>query len=340
MKSNTPTSLLLLCALLASTPVLIASGAEESTPFAIVIHGGAGTVTREKLSAEKDKAYRQALGQALQIGYTVLQEGGSSLDAVEATVRFLEDAPLFNAGKGAVLTAEGRHELDASIMDGKTLAAGSVAGITRIKNPISLARLVMEKSAHVMLIGEGAEAFAKERQIPFVENEYFRTPERWEAFQKLKEKEKQDRKRPGKNAEGTKGTVGAVALDKHGNLAAATSTGGMMNKRFGRVGDVPIIGAGTYADNAVCAVSCTGWGEFFIRSVVAHDIAARMLYTGVSLEKAAAAVLEKVARMGGDGGLIGIDRRGDITMPFNTPGMFRGYRKNDAAAVVKIYSGE
>lgn len=309
----------------------LALGAQTPKPFALAIHGGAGTILRERLSPDEDRAYRAGLEAALQAGYAVLQKGGTALDAVETAVRTLEDHPLFNAGKGAVMTAEGTHELDASIMDGRTRAAGAVAGLQHIQNPIGLARLVMEKSPHVMLVGAGAEAFGRHHGVAFVPNAHFRTEERWKAYQKAKAKEK---------AAEPKGTVGAVALDRQGNLAAATSTGGMMLKRFGRVGDSPIIGAGTWADNATCAVSCTGWGEFFIRNAVAHDIAAQMAYGGIPLAKAADATLAKVKAMGGDGGLIAIDAKGAITQPFNTKGMFRAFKKGDGTQAVKLYEGE
>ncbi len=309
------------CALLAQTP----------KPFALAVHGGAGTILKERLSPEQDKASRAGLEVAMQAGYTVLAKGGSALDAAEAAVRSLEDNPLFNAGKGAVMTSEGRHELDASIMDGRTKAAGAVAGLQHVKNPIGLARLVMEKSPHVMLMGEGAEAFGKLHGVTFVPNEYFRTEDRWKAYLKAKEKDKPTEPR---------GTVGAVALDQSGNLAAATSTGGMMLKRWGRVGDSPVIGAGTWADNATCAVSCTGWGEFFIRSAVAHDIAAQMEYAKTPLFKAAERTLAKVKQLGGDGGLIALDAKGNVTLPFNTKGMFRGFKKSDGTQAVKLYEGE
>lgn len=300
-------------------------------PLVLVIHGGAGTITQERMKPEKEKAYRQGLERALAAGYTVLEKGGSSLDAVEASVKVLEEDPNFNAGKGAVLTAEGRAELDAAIMDGRTLAAGSVAGIMRIQSPVGLARLVMEKSPHVMMVGEGAEAFAKQQGLPFVANAHFITQERLEAWKKLKAKEVLG---------SPKGTVGAVALDAKGNLAAATSTGGMMMKKFGRVGDAPLIGIGTYADNASCAVSCTGWGEFFIRTVVAHDIAAQVKYQGTPLDQAAARTLDKVKALGGDGGLIALDAKGNLTMPFNSQGMFRAFRHSDGRQQVAMYPGE
>ncbi|GAB3834568.1 isoaspartyl peptidase/L-asparaginase family protein [Hymenobacter jeollabukensis] len=338
----------------------------DPTRITLVIHGGAGTITRQNMTPEKENAYTEALNQALQTGYAVLKRGGTSLDAVEATVRFMEDSALFNAGKGAVFTHDGRNELDAAIMDGQTLKAGSVAGVTVVRNPISAARAVMEKSEHVMLVGPGAEQFAREKGLDIVAPSYFYTEARYQQLQKAlatekgavpdqlntptretspgKSKVKLKSGKPGSYAEppifteGRKyGTVGAVALDQYGNLAAATSTGGMTNKRYGRVGDAPIIGAGTYADNQSCAVSCTGWGEYFIRSTVARDIAARMEYARLPLDAAAQASLDKVARLGGDGGLIGLDRQGNIAMPFNSEGMYRGYIKANGQTQVLIY---
>jgi beta-aspartyl-peptidase (threonine type) len=263
-------------------------------------------------------------------GHKILAGGGSSLDAVEAAVVIFEDSPQFNAGKGAVFTHEGTNELDAAIMDGRTMMAGAVAGVKRVKNPIRLARLVMEKSPHVMMVGEGAEAFGKEQGgIEFVPESYFHTDLRWQQLQRALEEEKSRRgaalaPRRGGPGEGTYfGTVGAVALDRQRNLAAATSTGGLTNKRFGRVGDSPIIGAGTYADNRACAVSGTGLGEAFIRAAVAYDVSARLRYSGVSLATATAAALRNVADLGGDGGLIAVDRRGNVAMPFNSEGMYR-----------------
>lgn len=300
-------------------------------PFGLVIHGGAGRILRGELKPEAEKACRAGLDAALKAGYAVLESGGSSLDAVEAAVRVLEDDPHFNAGRGAVLTAEGHAELDAAVMDGRTRGAGSVAGLRHVKNPITLARRVMEQSPHVMLIGEGAEAFAKAQQLPLVDPGYFITPERLESWKKAKAK-----------AQGgdPKGTVGAVALDQQGHLAAATSTGGMMMKRWGRVGDAPLIGAGTWADDATCAVSCTGWGEFFIRGAVAHDIAARMAYGGAKLEAAAQESLDAVKVMGGDGGLIALDAQGRLALPFNSAGMFRGFRMSDGRSAVRLFADE
>ena len=308
-----------------------------------VIHGGAGTILKKEMSAEREKEYRAALTEALMLGYGILKKGGPGLDAVETAIRFMEDSPLFNAGKGAVFTSAGTNELDSSIMDGKTLKAGSVASLKHIKNPISLARLVMEKSKHVMLVGEGAEAFAKEQGVEFVPQSYFYVESRWKALQREKAEEEknkapQDKKQEKAHGDEHKyGTVGAVALDMDGNLAAGTSTGGISNKKFGRVGDSPIIGAGTYANNRTCGVSATGDGEFFIRSVVAHDLSALMEYKGLSVKEAADAVIEKVVKLGGNGGLIALDRAGNIAMSFSTSGMYRGQVGADGQAVVEIY---
>jgi beta-aspartyl-peptidase (threonine type) len=313
----------------------------ETKKFGLVIHGGAGTIERGKMTPEKERAYRAGLERALTAGYDILKRGGSSLDATEAAVRVLEDDPHFNAGKGSVFTSAGTNEMDAAVMDGKTLAAGAVAALKHVKNPISLARLVMEKSGHVMIDGAGAEAFAKENGMELVDQKYFFTQERWDALQKIKAAEKHRTGGAGKafliTDQDRHGTVGAVALDKNGNLAAATSTGGTTNKRPGRVGDSPIIGAGTYANNATCAVSATGDGEYFIRASVGHDISALMEYRGMPLQEAAQAVLNKVAKLGGTGGLIAIDRQGNIALPFNTAGMYRGYVDPDGKFVVEIY---
>lgn len=319
--------------------------------YVMVIHGGAGTILRSNMTPEKEQAYRAALEQALQTGYAILQQGGSSLDAVEATVRVMEDSPLFNAGKGAVFTNEGRNEMDASIMSGRRLEAGAVAGVTVIKNPISAARAVMEKSQHVMMAGRGAEKFAREAGLEIVDPSYFYTEERWKALQRVKaadpDKTRLDhdstlQKTSGMwgaaNKDDKFGTVGAVALDKQGNLAAATSTGGMTNKKFGRIGDSPIIGAGTYANNATCAISCTGWGEYFIRLSVAKSVSDLMEYKGLSLQQAAnELILQKVPALGGDGGLIAIDKDGNIAMPFSTAGMYRGCVTEDGRITVEIY---
>lgn len=310
-----------------------------------VIHGGAGTILRNQMTPEREKEYRTMLTLALVTGYGVLKKGGPGLDAVESAIRIMEDSPLFNAGKGAVFTSAGTNELDASIMDGKTLKAGAVAGLKHIKNPISLARLVMEKSKHVMMVGEGAETFAKEQGVELVPQSYFYTEERWKGLQRQKAEEEkskapQDKKQEKSHAEffdHEYGTVGAVALDADGNLAAGTSTGGISNKKFGRVGDSPIIGAGTYANNLTCGISATGDGEFFIRSVVAHDISALMEYKGLSLKAAADTVIEKVDKLGGKGGLIAIDKDGNIAYSFSSAGMYRGRVGADGQPLIEIY---
>jgi beta-aspartyl-peptidase (threonine type) len=313
----------------------------EIKKFGIAVHGGAGTIERSNMTPEREREYRAGLQRALTAGYEILKRGGSSLDATEAAVRVLEDDPHFNAGKGSVFTSAGTNEMDAAIMDGKTLAAGAVASLKHIKSPISLARLVMEKSGHVMMDSEGAEAFAKENGIELVDQKYFFTQERWDALQKIKAAEKGRTSGFGKafliTDQDRHGTVGAVALDQNGNLAAATSTGGTTNKRPGRVGDTPVIGAGTYANNATCAVSATGDGEYFIRATVGRDVSALMEYRGMSLNDAAQAALDKVAKLGGAGGLIAIDRQGNITLPFNTAGMYRGYVDPNGKFVIEIY---
>lgn len=319
----------------------------QSPRLGFIIHGGAGVITKGSLTPEREKQYRDKLQEALLAGYKALQAGKSSLDAVEIAIRMLEDSPLFNAGKGAVFTADGKNELDASIMNGKTLAAGAVAGLHHVKNPITLARAVMEKSPHVMMIGEGAEKFAKTQNIELVDEKYFWTQQRWDALQKilLEEKEKSATPKPKGMSENLAelpynkfGTVGAVALDKDGNLAAGTSTGGMTNKKFGRVGDAPIIGAGTYANNDSCAVSATGWGEFFIRIGVARDICALMEYRAMTIQKSADVVIhQKLQKLGGDGGIIGLDKFGNIAISFNSEGMYRAYIDAAGKPVVEIY---
>jgi len=335
---------------------------DYSDKITLVIHGGAGTITRANMTPEKEKAYREVLNTALQKGYAILKQGGTSEKAVETAIMVMEDSPLFNAGKGAVFTNEGKNEMDAAIMDGKTLKAGAIAGVTTIKNPIRGAIAVMEKSPHVLMAGKGADLFAKEQGLEIVDPSYFYTEARYKALQKAKEEEKVEldhtentkkdiQKKPKTGfvkeedlifTEGKKyGTVGCVALDKFGNLTAGTSTGGMTNKRYGRIGDAPIIGAGTYANNNTCAVSATGHGEFFIRCVVAYDISALMEYKGLSVKDAAEeVVMKKLVERGGEGGLIALDRNGNIAMPFNSEGMYRGYVKADGKSEVMIYKDE
>ncbi len=314
--------------------------------FGIVIHGGAGTILRKNMTPEMEAAYREVLAKAIKVGHAILEEGGSSQEAIEKTIHVMEDSPLFNSGKGAVLTAEETIALDASFMDGATLNAGAVAGVQTIKNPISAAIAVMDNSPHVMLSGEGADQFAMERGLEIVDPSYFFTSRRIEALKRVKEREAKkdvaismEERLFYKNQR--YGTVGCVALDKNGNLAAGTSTGGMTNKKWGRIGDAPIIGAGTYANNATCAVSATGWGEFFIRSVVAHDISALMEYKGLSLKEAARSVIhDKVGQLGGDGGIVAIDYQGNIAMEMNTPGMYRAHMDASGKLSVKIYQDE
>jgi beta-aspartyl-peptidase (threonine type) len=350
-----------------------------SDKYVLVIHGGAGTILKSQITPGKEKAITDALNVALDTGNKILKEGGSALDAVEAAVRTMEDNPLFNAGKGAVFTNEGKNELDAAIMNGKTLAAGAVAGVTTIRNPVTAARAVMEKSAHVMMTGKGAEKFAQQQGLEIVDPSYFYTRERWNGLQKAKYQDsllnefnkvneslqtihdslsrkppyrrtdslkkapgKDEKKKAGvrqaENRDNKYGTVGAVALDRYGNLAAATSTGGMTNKRFGRIGDAPVIGAGTYANNATAAISGTGWGEFFIRLVMAKTISDMMEFGKWSLnESANEMVMKKLPALGGDGGLIAVDKDGNIAMPFCTEGMYRGYIRSSGERVVKMY---
>ena len=304
------------------------STSKEKQEWAIVIHGGAGGMTRENLTPELEKQYRESLLVAMNTGKKILAEGGSSLDAVEQTIRTMEDNPLFNAGKGAVFTHEGRNELDAAIMDGSNLAAGAVAGVTDIKNPITAARKVMTNSPHVMLAGQGASQFAKEQGLEIVPPSYFYTEKQFNALQEMLKKEKN-------------GTVGCCALDKNGNLAAGTSTGGMTGKRYNRIGDSPIIGAGTYANNSTCAVSATGHGEYFIRWTVAHDISALMEYKGLTLREASELVInDKLVKAGGSGGVICLDKSGNVSMSFNSSGMFRGFATADGKEGIFIYKDE
>lgn len=312
---------------------------EERPAYAIVIHGGAGTILKENMTPEMEAGYRDALNQALDIGEGILKNGGTGLDAVTQTIIFLENSPLFNAGKGAVFTNEGKNELDASIMNGANLQAGAVGGVTVVKNPITLARAVMEKSEHVMLAGAGAEEFAREQGLETVDPEYFYTERRWKSLQRAKEAEsKQTGMGKPPFPDYKFGTVGCIALDSEGNIVAGTSTGGMTNKRYNRIGDSPIIGAGTYAKNETCGVSSTGHGEYFIRYAVAYDVSALMEYKGLSVQEAANQVInQKLKAAGGTGGLIALDRMGNVAMPFNTPGMYRGYAKPGGERVVEIY---
>jgi beta-aspartyl-peptidase (threonine type) len=305
-----------------------------AAPIALVIHGGAGTMNREALSTQQEAAIRGELDEALDAGYAVLREGGSALDAVVAAVTLMEDSPHFNAGRGAVFNAEGINELDAAIMDGAQQRAGAVAAVHTVRNPIRLARAVMERSKHVMLIGDGAEAFGRTQGIATVDPSYFRTEHRWKQLQDAKAREAARSAVPGRYP---LGTVGAVALDANGRIAAGTSTGGMTNKRWGRVGDVPVIGAGTWADPE-CGVSATGWGEYFIRLAVAHDICARVSYRGDTLEAAAAeVVLKRVPALGGNGGIIALDKHGNLALTFNTSGMYRAWIRPDGERGTAIF---
>lgn len=326
----------------------------QNPRIGFIIHGGAGVIRKGSLTPEQEKAYRDKLTEVVTAGYKALQDGKSSLDAVEIAIRMMEDDPLFNAGKGAVFTADGKNELDASIMNGKDLSAGAVAGLHHVKNPITLARAVMEKSPHVMMIGDGAEKFAKEQGIELVDEKYFFTQRRWDGLQRVKKEEEEKKKAGEKPAPPAKpsyaemptsqlpenrfGTVGAVALDRYGNIAAGTSTGGMTNKKYGRVGDAPIIGAGTYANNATCGVSGTGWGEYFIRLGVARDISSLMEYRAMPIQAAADLVIHtKLQNAGGDGGVIAMDKFGNMAISFNSEGMYRAYIDKDGKPVVEIY---
>ncbi len=306
--------------------ILLLNTTAMAQAYCLVVHGGAGNITRQNTPDEQQ--YRQALDSALLIGEKILKQGGTSIDAVENVIRYMEDCPLFNAGRGAVLTEDGKIELDASIMDGKTLLAGAVAGVKDIRNPITAARAVMEKTSHVLLIGNGASEFARQQQLDMVPNEYFITPTSKERYQKYKQMDK-------------KGTVGCVALDQHGNLAAGTSTGGMMMKKYGRVGDSPIIGAGTYANNATCAVSCTGHGEFFIRNSIAFHVHALMMYKQLTLNEATSYVIDSVLTpQKGTGGLIAVDKSGNYCWAFNTAGMFRAMINSKGEKIIELFNNE
>ncbi|HYF68667.1 MAG TPA: isoaspartyl peptidase/L-asparaginase [Ohtaekwangia sp.] len=315
-------------------PSVTEAKTDKSFPITLVIHGGAGTITRENLSPEKEQAYRVKLKEAIDSGYAQLATGKTSIEAVVTVVSMLEDSPLFNAGKGAVFTNEGKNELDASIMDGQTLMAGAVAGVTNIKNPIKAALTVMTKSPHVMLVGSGAEQFAAEHGLEIVDPSYFKDAIRYERWKKEHEKKQE-------SSDKKFGTVGCVALDRFGNIAAGTSTGGMMNKKWGRIGDSPIIGAGTYAKNTTCGISATGWGEYFMRLAIAYDISAQIEYGGRSLEEAAAeTIMKKLPDLGGDGGIIALNQQGEIVMKFNTAGMFRGYKRQGEEAKTFLFRDE
>ena len=316
--------------------------------FAIVIHGGAGTILKENLKGEKEAAYKNKLKEALDAGYAVLENGGSSTNACVEAIKVMENSPLFNAGKGAVFTHDATNEMDASIMEGKELNAGAVAGVSTIKNPIMAARLVMDKSQHVLLTGRGAENYALNNKIEIVDPKYFFSPERYNQLLKIIKSEETQLDHieddegylidPEQLKDSKFGTVGAVALDKKGNITAATSTGGMTNKKYNRIGDSPIIGAGTYANNKTCGVSCTGHGEYFMRKVVAYDLSAMIEYKGMSLKEAADYLINtKMVEFGGSGGLIALDAEGNIAMPFNTKGMYRAYKKSSGETVVKIF---
>ena len=323
--------------LLLATPAIA-----QKNNIAIALHGGAGTILKKNMTPEKEAAIRAKLEEALDAGYAVLEKGGSALKAVETTIMILEDSPLFNAGKGAVLTSEGHAELDASVMDGRTLNAGAIAGVKTVRNPILGALAVMTSSKHVMLSGAGAETFAQQQGLTLVAPDYFLTPGRKEQLQRMQKREAENAPRgqvfPSEEEDYKYGTVGCAALDADGNLAAGTSTGGMMNKRFGRIGDAPIIGAGTYANNETCAISCTGHGEYFIRRIAAYDVSALMEYKGYSLEKASKTVVnKKLKKMGGGGGMICVDKDGNVAMPFNTAGMYRAYRKANGEKAIMIY---
>lgn len=313
--------------------------------IALAIHGGAGTIRRSKMTGELEKSYLNGLEESLKAGWKILQNGGSSLEAVEASVIILEDIPLFNAGKGSVFTNEETNEMDAAIMDGKSLEAGAVAAVKNIKNPIKLARLVLKHSEHILLEGSGAKDFAEEHNVEFESDQYFFTELRFEQLQKAKLKGRiqldhtpDEEESKFEKIKSKIGTVGAVACDENGDLAAATSTGGMTNKKFGRIGDTPIIGAGTYADNKTCAVSCTGHGEYFMKAVTAFDVSARMKYKGLNLKNAGLEAIEYLSKIGGDGGLIAVDQFGNIALPFNSEGMYRGSINADSGLLLDIYS--
>lgn len=305
--------------------------------FCIAIHGGAGTILRSSMTPELQQQYEQGLDAALNAGYDILAAGGNATDAVEAAVKSLEDFPLFNAGRGSVFNNKGMHEMDAAIMNGATQEAGAVCGIAHVKNPVAVARMVMEKSGHVMLAGAGAEEFARTQGVEYADDQYFYTQQRYDQWQQAMQENVVQLDHTVKQ-ENKKGTVGAVALDKQGNLAAATSTGGLTNKKFGRIGDSPVIGAGTYANNNTCAISCTGVGELFIRSVVAYDISCLMEYKGLTLQQACdLVVMDKLVKIEGEGGLVAVDKDGNICMPFNSEGMYRACKHSGGRKEILIY---
>jgi len=318
---------------------------EKVNDFAIIIHGGAGTILKKNMSDEKEAEYIAKLEEAIKVGHAILKNGGTSQEAVLRTIQVMEESPLFNAGKGAVFTNAGTNELDASFMDGKTLNAGAVAGVKNVKSPIELAIKIMTNSEHVMLSGDGASLFAKEQGLEIVDPSYFYTENRFKSLESIKEKEKTELDHDAKAAFYDKtikdskfGTVGCVALDKNGNIAAGTSTGGMTNKRWGRIGDAPIIGSGTYANNLTCGVSSTGWGEYFIRAQVAYDISAQMEYQQKSLKNAAENVIQqKLTNLGGTGGIVALDKNGNMVFEFNTAGMYRASMNDKDELIVKIY---
>jgi beta-aspartyl-peptidase (threonine type) len=313
--------------------------------YALVIHGGAGTIKKEFMSAEREKAYREKLDEALAAGYTILKKGGTSIEAVQKTINVMEDSPLFNAGKGAVFNSLGKQEMDASIMDGKTLNAGAVAGVSHIRNPINAALLVKDSTRHVMLSGKGAEDFARQFGLKFEDEKYFFTEKRYQQLLKIQKKDSVILDHSISAIERSLiddhklGTVGCVALDKDGNIAAGTSTGGMTNKKYGRIGDSPIIGAGTYANNKTCGVSATGTGEYFMRTMAAHEVSSLMMHKKLTLKEALKQVIHvEIDSLGGDGGLIALDKNGNIAWDFNTAGMFRGYRTSTGDKKIEIYN--
>ncbi len=338
---TTKTTISFLLVLLLS---IMSSNAQSKKSYALVIHGGAGTILKKNMTDEREKEYRDKLNEVLEAGEKVLAEGGTSLEAVVTAIKIMENSPLFNAGKGAVFTHDGKNELDASIMDGSNLNAGAVAGITTVKNPITAALAVMVNSEHVMLSGTGAEAFAADQELEIVEPSYFFTERRKKSLERAIKREQEGQGYyldPQEIKNFKYGTVGCVALDQYGNIAAGTSTGGMTNKKWGRIGDAPIIGSGTYANNETCGVSATGHGEYFIRAQVAHDISARMEYKGIPLQEAAdEVVMKKLVEMGGSGGIIALDAKGNVSMTFNSEGMYRGFVKSDGSKKVMIYKDE